>query len=415
QQTFPKLLQGNGYQTGIVGKWHLESTPTGFDYWEILSGQGAYYNPDFLTETGTHTESGYVTELITDKAKNWISKAKRNDKPFMLMVQHKAPHREWEPGPNELTLYKDITFPEPSNLFDDYSQRGSAAKEQDMTIEKTLRLAEDLKIFDNKKHGVITRMNAKQMKAWDEVYNPIIADFKAKKLQGIDLIRWKYQRYLQDYLACIASVDKSVGAIMDYLKTEGLDENTVVVYASDQGFYLGVHGWFDKRFMYEESLRTPLLVKWAGVTKPGSVNNDIVSNLDFAETFLNMAGVPIPDDMQGESLVPILQDKTPKDWRQAHYYHYYEYPSWHMVKRHYGITTERYKLVHFYYDDDEWEMYDLKNDPQEMRNIYNDKAYTDVQQDLHQRLDLLRKKYGDSDELTKEYLESSLKKFHHMQ
>lgn len=408
QQTFPKLLQANGYQTAIIGKWHLGSEPTGFDHWEVLPNQGFYYNPIFINENGEHEETGYVTEIITQKAKSWISEAKKAGKPFMLMLQHKAPHRDWKPGPNELTLYKDVVFPEPETLFDDYQNRGRAAKEQDMSLDKTMRMVEDMKMYEGEKTGTMARLNAEQQAAWDKVYDPIIADFKKKNPQGDDLIRWKYQRYMQDYLACVASVDKSVGEIEEFLKQEGLDDNTIVIYSSDQGFYLGEHGWFDKRFMYEESLRTPLIVKWAGTTKPGSINNDLVSNLDFAATFLEMAGVNVPEDIQGESLVPILKGETPKDWRKGHYYHYYEYPSWHMVKRHYGITTERYKLIHFYYDIDEWEMYDLKVDPNEINNVYNKEEYKQVRAELHKELEDIRKKYGDSDTLTQQYLESSL-------
>lgn len=413
QQTFPKLLQKNGYKTAIIGKWHLGSAPTGFDYWEVLPDQGFYYNPVFITEQGKHTETGYTTEIITQKAKNWITKAKGQGQPFMLMVQHKAPHRDWKPGPNELSLYKDVVFPEPANLFDSYNNRGRAAKEQDLSIEKTMRLVEDLKIYGEEKTGTMSRLNEEQQAAWDKVYDPIIADFKAKKLEGKELIRWKYQRYMQDYLACVAAVDKSVGELERFLKSEGLDENTIVVYSSDQGFYLGEHGWFDKRFMYEESLRTPLLVKWPGVTKPGVVNNDLVSNLDFAATFLEMAGTAVPSDIQGESMVPVLKGQTPANWRKEHYYHYYEYPSWHMVKRHYGITTERYKLIHFYYDIDEWELYDRQTDPNEMNNVYNDTAYADVRNDLHKRLNELRLKYADSDELMQQYLQTSLKHLRH--
>jgi len=220
---------------------------------------------------------------------------------------------------------------------------------------------------------------------------------------------------MQDYLACIAGVDKSVGQVLDYLKETGLDKNTMVIYCSDQGFYLGEHGWFDKRFMFEESLRTPLLVKWPGTVKPGTVNTDIVSNLDFAETFLEIAGIDNPADMQGCSLVPILKGDTPDDWRKEHYYHYYEYPSWHLVKRHYGITTERYKLIHFYYDIDEWELFDLEKDPNEMINVYHDPAYEEVRSDLHQRLEALRKKYGDSNELTQQYLESTISRMKHLE
>ncbi|MBK7712031.1 MAG: sulfatase [Bacteroidales bacterium] len=407
QQTFPKILQKSGYNTAIIGKWHLESEPTGFSHWEILPGQGNYYNPDFIDKKGKHTENGYVTEIITQKSISWLKEAMSAGKPFMLMMHHKAPHREWEPGPNELTLYRNITFPEPETLFDDYSGRGAAEKTQDMTIEKTLRIEQDLKLYRDKsgmKNTGLGRMDTGQKMRWDEVYDPIIRQFYESGLTGTDLVRFKYQRYLQDYLACIAAVDKSVGGILDFLKENGLDKNTIVIYASDQGFYLGEHGWFDKRWMFEESYRTPLLIQWPGKTAPGSVNNDIVSNIDLPETFLEMAGAEVPSDMQGRSMVPVLKGKTPADWRKEHYYHYYEYPGSHMVKRHYGISTERYKLIHFYYDIDEWELFDLQSDPMELKNVYYDPSYSDVKKDLYQRLTGLMKKYKDSDTLAKSFL-----------
>jgi arylsulfatase A-like enzyme len=407
QQTFPKLLQAAGYQTAMIGKWHLMSDPTGFDHWDILPGQGFYYNPDFINSGGKYSEKGYVTEIITRKSIEWLAEAGKSGKPFMLMMHHKAPHREWQPGPSELTTYKNTKFPEPATLFDDYSGRGTAEKTQDMTISKTMRIEEDLKLYKDRSKLKITglsRLSPEQLAAWDTVYNPIIREFYRLGLQGNDLVRYKYQRYLQDYLACIAGVDKSVGKILDFLKESGLDKNTIVIYASDQGFYLGEHGWFDKRWMFEESYKTPLLIQWPGVTRPGSVNNDMVSNVDLAETFLEMAGVGVPSDMQGRSMVSILKGKTPKDWRKEHYYHYYEYPGSHMVKRHYGMSTERYKLIHYYYDIDEWELYDLKTDPQEMKNVYNDPAYKNVRVDLHLRLMKLMEKYKDSEELANSFL-----------
>jgi arylsulfatase A-like enzyme len=276
-----------------------------------------------------------------------------------------------------------------------------------MTISKTMRIEEDLKLYKDRskmKNTGLNRMDSAQMAHWDEVYNPIIKEFYESNLTGKELIRYKYQRYLQDYLACIAGVDKSVGEVLNFLKENGLDKNTIVIYASDQGFYLGEHGWFDKRWMFEESYRSPLLIQWPGVIKPGSVNNDMVSNIDLPETFLEMAGINIPSDIQGRSMVPILRGKTPANWRKEHYYHYYEYPGSHMVKRHYGMSTERYKIMHYYYDIDEWELYDLKSDPQEMKNVYNDPAYASVRKHLHKRLTNLMKKYGDSEELAKSFL-----------
>jgi len=403
QQTFPKILQAGGYLTALIGKWHLQSDPTGFDHWEILPGQGNYYNPDFITKDGQHTEKGYVTELVTEKSIQWINEVKKSGKPFMLMVQHKAPHRQVEPGPNELALYKEITIPEPPTLFDDLSKNGTAVRTAtNMTI-ASMRIETDMKMYNDKskKSSGLKRMDQAQSEAWDAVYAPIIKHFYESGLSGDDLVRFKYQRYMQDYLACIAAVDKSVGKILDYLKENGLDKNTVVIYTSDQGFFLGEHGWYDKRFMFEQTYRTPLLIEWPGVTKPGTVINDIVSNLDYAETILDIAGLKIPPDMQGESLVPILKGKTPANWRTEHYYHYYEYPGFHMVKRHYGMSTAQYKLIHYYYDIDEWELYDIKADPLETRNVYNDPAYESIKQDLHKKLEKLMIKYNDSEELAK--------------
>jgi arylsulfatase A-like enzyme len=407
QQTFPKLLQKAGYTTAMIGKWHLMSDPTGFDHWDILPGQGFYYNPDFINSSGRYNEKGYVTDIITEKCLKWLKETKGSGKPFMLMMHHKAPHREWQPGPEELKKYKGMNFPEPQTLFDDYAGMGTAEKSQDMTISKTMRIEEDLKLYKDRsrlKATGLNRLSPEQLAAWDTVYNPVIREFYKMGLTGKDLVRYKYNRYLQDYLACIAGVDKSVGKILDYLKETGLDKNTVIIYTSDQGFYLGEHGWFDKRWMFEESFRTPLLIHWPRVTKPGSVNNDMVSNIDIPETFLDMAGAKVPEDMQGRSMVGILKGKTPKDWRKEHYYHYYEYPGSHMVKRHYGISTERYKLIHYYYDIDEWELYDIKSDPLEIKNVYSDPAYKSVREDLHKRLKNLMGKYKDSEELAKSYL-----------
>lgn len=408
QQTFPKLLQQAGYQTAIVGKWHLGSNPTGFDYWDIIPGQGNYYNPDFINAQGKYREQGYVSDIITDKSLAWLKDATKNGKPFMLMLHHKAPHREWEPNLKYLNRFKGVEFPLPETLFDDYSGRGTAAKTQDMTISQTMRMEADLKMWEDTTTGIwkntMGRMNAQQRAAWNAVYDSIKRDFLAKNPKGEDLIKWKYNRYMNDYLACIQSVDESVGRVLDFLKENGLDKNTIVVYTADQGFYLGEHGWFDKRFMHDESYRTPLLFSWPGVTKPGSVNNDLVSNLDFAETFLDAAGVEVPADMQGASLKPVLKGETPKDWRNEHYYHYYEYPGVHSVKRHYGISTSQYKLIHYYYDIDEWELYDIKADPKEMKNVYNEPGYAEIKKTLHHKLDSIRGLMKDNDEVTKSFL-----------
>ncbi|WP_319231493.1 sulfatase [Draconibacterium orientale] len=400
QNSYAKVLQKTGYKTAIIGKLHLGGTPTGFDYFDIFPGQGRYYNPTFINQEGEYKMEGYTTEIITDKTINWLEGEKDSEQPFMVMMWHKAPHRTWEPGPNELGMYENTTFPEPETLFDDYNTRNAAAK-NNMTIAHTMFLDRDLKMTDQPRAGFTPEQQAE----WDAVYQPIYEKFREENPTGKELVRFKYQRYMRDYLACISAVDKSVGQLLDYLKESGLDKNTIVIYSSDQGFYLGEHGWFDKRWMYKESLNTPLLVSWPGVVEAGSVNNDLVSNLDFAETLIDVAGAEIPAEMQGQSLLPILKGEMPEDWRDAHYYHYYEHPSEHAVMRHYGITTDKFKLIHFYYDIDDWELYDLEKDPMEMHNVYNDPAYADVQAKLHVQLEQLRKKYGDNDELNQKFID----------
>lgn len=386
QTTFPKLLQRSGYQTAMIGKWHLVSDPTGFDHWEILPGQGRYYNPPMIRNGERVTHEGYTTDIIADLSLDWLKK-RDPAKPFLLMSQHKAPHREWSPNLKYLEAY-DRKYPEPATLFDDYSGRGRAEKEQDMEIARTMNET-DLK-FKTPPY-----LTPEQRKAWEAYYGPRNEAFRKANLTGKELVRWKYQRYMHDYLACIASVDEAVGRLLDYLKESGLDKNTIVVYSSDQGFYLGEHGWFDKRWIFEESLRTPLLVKWPGVTKPGSVNREIVSNLDFAQTFLEAAGAPAPAEMQGASLAPLLKGRKPSGWRESLYYHYYEYPGPHDVARHYGVVTDQYKLVHFYEPRlDYWELFDRKTDPQELRSFYGDAKYAAAQRRLHGELKRLREKYG---------------------
>jgi len=383
QVTMPKLLQAGGYQTALVGKWHLVSDPTGFDFWQILPGQGAYYNPPMVRMGEKIKLEGYTTDLITDASLAWLA-GRDKSKPFLLMCQHKAPHRDWEPALRHLNHDNDRKYEEPATLFDDYAGRGAAERNQDMTIEKTMN-AQDLKLTPP---GNLTPA---QRKEWDAYYEPRNEAFRKANPQGKDLVRWKYQRYMHDYLGCIKAVDESVGRILKYLDDEGLADNTLVVYSADQGFYLGEHGWFDKRWIFEESLRAPLLVRWPGVAKPASTNKDLVSNVDFAETFLEAAGQPIPSTMQGKSMVSVLKGQTPADWRKSFYYHYYEYPAPHHVRPHYGVVTDRYKLVRFYGDgDDYWELFDLVKDPQEMKSVYGQEDYAKVQKDLETELARLR-------------------------
>ena len=423
QQTFPKLLQQAGYQTAVFGKWHLKSEPTGFDDWRVLPGQGAYYRPDFRTPGGTVTLPGYVTDVVTDLAIEWLQNGREADRPFLVMVGHKAPHREWLPSQDHLEAYKDAPLPEPASLFDDYAGRGRAAAEAEMRIADHMGFTNDNKLDPDlvKELGYVdfldwyergyrrsrARMTDDERANWDAVFGPIAEAFSAEKPRGDELTRWKYQRYMQDYLASINSVDDNVGRLLDYLDEAGLGDNTIVVYTSDQGFYLGEHGWFDKRFMYEESFRTPLIVRWPGTVANGSVNDQLVQNIDVAPTLLDAAGAGVPADMQGVSMVPLLAGAETV-LHDSLYYHYYEYPGIHAVKRHYGIATRRYKLMHFYHDIDEWELYDLETDPDEMQSVYGRAEYAEVQTDLHERLDRIRAAYGDSDELTRRMLASDL-------
>lgn len=405
QQTFPKILSENGYQTGIVGKWHLVSEPMHFDFWSILPGQGDYYSPDFIENGNKIREEGYVTHVITRKAKEFIARRDKS-KPFCLMVHHKAPHRNWMPAPEHIGRFADTVFPEPDNLFDDYQNRGRAAKEQDLSISKTLTEDWDLKLPDretlmkNKNSGlsrVYSRMPEEVQAKWDSVYAKRAADYYGVERSEKELISWKYQQYMQDYLATVLSVDESVSDLLDYLEEIGELDNTLVVYTSDQGFFLGEHGWFDKRFMYEECQRMPLLMRYPKLMKPGSKSDAICMNVDFAPTFLDFAGVEVPEDIQGQSLLPIIKadGKVVDGWPQIAYYHYYEYPAEHSVKRHYGIRTERYKLIHFYNDIDEWELYDLQTDPREMNNIYGKEGTEAITAELLKKLKAVQEKYND--------------------
>jgi len=405
QQTFPKLLQGAGYQTAMIGKWHLKSEPTGFDYWNVLPGQGHYYNPDLIEMGEKKQVTGYVTDIVTDIALDFLEYKRDESRPFLLMLHHKAPHRAWHPAARHLTIFDETEFPEPATLFDDYTTRSAAAREQEMTLRDHMRLEYDLKMGPPPQ-----RLNEEQKAAWEAAYSSKIAAFKSDNPEGDDLVRWKYQRYMQDYLGCIAAVDENIGRVLDYLEKSGLAENTLVIYTSDQGFYLGEHGWFDKRFMYEESLRMPMLARLPGVIPAGSVNGDLVSNLDFAPTFLDLAGMPAPQDMQGESLLPLLQGKIHPNWRESVYYHYYEYPAVHMTKRHNGVRTQRYKLMHFYHDIDAWELYDLKKDPQELLNVYADPNYAEIGEDLKSEMTRLQELYRDPDSLAQELLQQDLEK-----
>lgn len=401
QLTFPKLLQQAGYQTAIVGKWHLghETRPQGFDHWNLIKGQGYYYQSKFMGPLGETQHVGYTTDLVTRYTLQWLNEGRDPEKPFLLMMQHKAPHRPWDPGLDHINDFADHEFPEPETLFDDYENRASAAHDATMRISDHMNTrAADLKAWNQDdqnppnatgdRNWFYGKMTVGQKAKFKPAIDRKNQKFYEEHLEGKELVRWKYQRYLQDYLACAAGVDDSVGTLLDYLDEQGLAENTIVIYSSDQGFYLGEHGWFDKRFMYEQSLRTPLIVRWPGKVEEGSVNDSIVSNLDFAETFLNIAGAEIPEEMQGRSIVPILEGAEPADWRKSFYYHYYEGRG-HNVAEHYGVTNGRLKLIH-YYKLDEWELFDLEADPDEMNSVYGKAEYADRQAAMEEELQRLR-------------------------
>ena len=408
QQTYPKLLQKAGYKTAMFGKWHLHGKPEGFDHWKILQDQGNYYNPDFISlnqqtkKIDTTRIIGYATDIVTEDAIQYLEEIKDSDQPFMLMVQHKAPHRNWMPALRHLNLYDAIQFPVPDTYFTNH-EGSSASKEQYQTIYRDMYEGHDLKITKKKGSPELAhnpwktdfdRMTPEQRTTWDKAYQPKNDAFHDANLSGKDLDLWKLQRYLQDYLATIKAVDEGVGKILDYLEANHLAKNTIVVYTTDQGFYLGEKGWFDKRFMYEESLAMPMLMKYPGVIKPGSEITALTQNLDFAETFLDFAQVEIPKDMQGKSLKPLLVDTIKDDdFRDAIYYHYYDFPAFHMVKKMYGVRTKRYKLIHVYDDIDEWELYDLKTDPNEIYNLIDDDNYNNVEQNLRVKLKTLQTQY----------------------
>ncbi len=414
QQIFPKLLQKAGYTTALYGKSHLKGRPQGFDDWQVLPGQGLYYNPDMITPQGRKRIEGYCTDIVTDLAVEWLKQGRDEDKPFMLMVQHKAPHRNWMPAERHLDLYADIDMPEPKTLFDKWHDNAPPARFQELEIDRHMHLNFDLFVdlvptfdgdalkgrYDKSSWRNMQRMSRIQLAAWRGAYGPRDEAFHKTNPKADDLVRWKYQRYVKNYLRCVKGVDESVGRLMDTLKELKIDDNTIVIYSSDQGFFIGDHGWYDKRWMYEESLKMPFIIKWPGTIKPGSRDRThMIQNLDYAETFLDIAGVPIPSDMQGESLVPLLKGERPTQWRESIYYHYYEYPSVHMVPRHYGVRTAKHKLMRFY-QFDEWEFYDLENDPDELTNQYGNPDYADKIAALKQELERLRTHYDDDSDVS---------------
>ncbi|TWT96695.1 Arylsulfatase [Botrimarina colliarenosi] len=407
QTTFPPLLQKAGYQTAVIGKWHLGTDPVGFDYWEVLPGQGSYYNPAFLLPGGKrHRRQGYCTDLITDMAIEWLDEGRDKEKPFLLMCQHKAPHRNWAPAPRHLKTLNDGPIPEPSTLRDDYAGRTELLAESEMTIRDHMHWGHDMKFKGENQlpeyfvtgypNGEYQRMTPEQRAGWDAHYEPrnqaFLAAVAAGEMTDEEIFSWTYQRYIKDYLRCIAAVDESVGRLLDYLDQAGLADNTLVVYSSDQGFYLGEHGWYDKRWMFEPSLEMPLLVRWPGVIEPGLRPEAMVQNIDYGPTLLEAAGVEKPAEMQGESFAPILRGETPADWRDAIYYAFYESQGAHKVAAHDGVRTDRYKLMHFP-KTDEWQLFDLRSDPEEMTSVHDDPSHAEVLAGMKQRYEELRATY----------------------
>lgn len=411
-QTFPELLREAGYHTALIGKWHLKSTPQDFDYWEVLPGQGEYYNPTFLRPGDTTQYTGHFSEILADRAIQWLRDRRDPDSPFLLMYNPKSPHRNWEPGPDHLTTYDEVTVPAPRTLFYDYSGLSTPAVMQDMEIAQNLRWGMDLKLqvepgpsgeTTNWQRRLRDRFTPKQREAWTDAYGPKNESFhkayRNGELQGRDLTRWKYQRFIKDYLRTVASMDDAIGRLLDTLNRMGVANETIVVYASDQGFFLGRKGWFGKRWIYEESMRMPLLVRWPGVVEPGSESTALVQNLDLAQTVLEAAGVEAPGTMQGQSLVPILRGEATNVKREALYYHYYHYPAAKSVMRHEGVRTDRYKLVHHYWVN-QWALFDLKKDPHELHNVYGHPDYTDVRRRMRRKLRAVKNRYEVSAEET---------------
>ncbi len=408
QNTMPKILQQSGYQTALIGKWHLISKPQGFDYWNILPGQGNYYQPQFITEQGVKKYDGYVTDLITDMSLDWLKTGRDPKKPFLLMCQHKAPHRNWTPAMRHVGLFRDQKMPQPASLFDDYQNRSVALPKQQMSVAKNMSWGNDMKfhgenLFPNYftaegQNGEFARMTDAEKKTWDAAYDPENAEFirmmKAGELNEKQITEWKFQRYVKDYLRTVRAVDESVGRVLAYLDESGLSKNTIVIYSADQGFYLGEHGWYDKRWMFEESLTMPFIIRWPGVVKPGSKPDALIQNIDYAPTFLDIVGAKAPDAMQGKSFLPVLQGKSNEN-HEAIYYAYYG-ENTHNVAAHDGIRTATHKLMYFPATK-EWNLFDLEKDPQEMKSVHADPEYASTFEFLKKEYAKMRADYEVND------------------
>ena len=384
--TFAPELQSAGYETALFGKWHLESDPVGFDHYRVLYRQGSYWDPQFFgPQKIKERDKGYTTDLTTDRALDWL-KGRDSEKPFLLMVHHKAPHQPCSPPPRYFKLLADVEVPEPGSLFDNFVDRTSVPRDYEARLTRDLKVEFDLKVMPP---GKLPRdLPASEKAAFEDAFGDRNREFLAAPPKGKDLTRWKYQEYNKDYLRCIKAIDDSVGRVMDFLKEKGLEENTVFIYSSDQGYFHGEHGWFDKRWMYEESLRMPLIVQWRGTVQPGTRILQLVQNIDYAPTFMEIAGLEAPENVQGQSLVPLLKGDAPSSWRKGVYYISPDQGA----PRHYGIRTERFTLIHFF-EDNEWELYDLETDPQQMKSVYGDPEYAKVRERLKRELVQLRELY----------------------
>ena len=407
QWTCANALQEVGYQTAVIGKWHLRSDPVGFDYWEILPGQGNYYNPVFIHMDGSRKQdTGYATDLTTDKALAWLE-SRDKDKPFFLMCQHKAPHRTFAPALRHLDDFDDVSIPEPDTLFDQYLNRSKTLAKNEMEIDRHFDWAYDAKVRKDERGEIVlpkpdrygtpeyNRMNDEQKSAWNAHFGPLnqqfLKDYQNEKLSQEDIVRWKYQRYMKNYLGTVKGVDENVGRMLQYLDQQGLTENTIVIYSSDQGFYLGEHGWYDKRWMFEESFKMPFVIRWPGVIQPGSEPDTLIQNNDYAPTFAQVAGAEIPESVQGKSLLPVFTGNAQHWDRDSLYYAYYEIGE-HAVPQHFGVRTDRYKLIYFPATD-EWNMFDLQKDPQEMTSVFGKSRYRRTQQLMTDEYHRLRKFY----------------------
>jgi arylsulfatase A-like enzyme len=406
QWTVAKALQAGGYHTAVIGKWHLKTTPQGFDHWEVFPGQGSYYNPVFIQPDGSTKQfEGYATDLTTDKAVDWLDQ-RDTTKPFFLMCQHKAPHRTFAPALRHLGAFDDVEIPEPDTLFDNYENRSKTLAGNEMEIDRHFDWAYDAKVRKDERGEVqlpapdrygtpeYSRMNEQQRSEWNAYFGPknqeFLKQFASGQMDHDQLVRWKYRRYMRNYLSTVKAVDESVGRLLKYLDDHGLAENTLVIYSSDQGFYLGEHGWYDKRWMFEESFRMPFIARWPGKIAAGSRPEQLIQNIDYAPTFLEIAGLEIPSEIQGRSLVPVMKQRE-VPWRSSLYYSYYELGE-HAVPQHFGVRTDRHKLIHFPISN-EWNLFDLQVDPQELKSVHDDPSYASTLADLKNEFNRLRDQY----------------------